>query len=71
MEGRRQAPPYDAYHLQRGMGQLWQADHIRPLIEANGDLSFYLLANLQTLCTKCHLAKGAEDRQRRKAQDVG
>ncbi len=37
-------------------GKLWQADHIKPLID------------LQTLCTKpCHVEKGKEDNRRRKA----
>lgn len=48
------------------MGRLWQADHIRPLLEANGDISYFLLANLQTLCHECHIAKGKEDNRRRK-----
>jgi 5-methylcytosine-specific restriction endonuclease McrA len=44
----------------------WQHDHIRPLIEANGDISYWGLDNCQTLCTPCHLAKGLEDNRRRK-----
>lgn len=55
------------YHHVGPMGHLWQADHIRPLLDANGDIEFYLLANLQTLCTPCHVAKGVEDNRRRKA----
>lgn len=39
----------------------WQADHIRPLCEADGDLSFWELPNLRTLCTPCHKAKTRED----------
>lgn len=54
------------YHLLGPMGRLWQADHIRPLLEANGDMSYYLLSNLQTLCNGCHIQKGKEDNRRRK-----
>lgn len=54
------------YHYLPPTGHLWQVDHIRPLLDANGDMEFYLLANLQTLCTKCHVAKGVEDNRRRK-----
>lgn len=56
-------PPYWAYPP---MGNRWQADHIRPLLEANGDMSYFLLSNLQTLCHACHVAKGIADRRRRK-----
>lgn len=56
------------YHYLPPTGHLWQADHIRPLVEANGDLAYYAVANLQTLCTKCHLEKGANDRKRRKLE---
>ncbi len=44
----------------------WQHDHIRPLIEANGELSFWQLDNIQTLCGGCHVLKGREDNRRRK-----
>lgn len=33
---------------------------------ANGDISFWMLGNIQTLCTKCHIAKGKEDNARRR-----
>lgn len=46
----------------------WQHDHIRPLIEARGDISFWALENIQTLCTACHITKGKEDNARRRAQ---
>lgn len=48
-------------------GDGWQHDHIRPLIEANGDISFWELVNIQTLCTRCHVVKGREDNARRRA----
>lgn len=35
----------------------WQMDHIVPLIEANGDLQYWRLGNLQTLCKRCHTTK--------------
>lgn len=57
------SPPYWAMGP---MGNLWQADHIRPLLDANRDLEFFLLSNLQTLCTKCRVEKGVEDNRRRK-----
>lgn len=46
----------------------WQHDHIRPLIEANGDITFWQLDNIQTLCHRCHVIKGKEDNARRRAQ---
>lgn len=40
---------------------VWHLDHVKPLIEAQGDLSYWKLANLQTLCQPCHHKKtGAE-----------
>jgi len=47
-------------------GGAWQHDHIRPLIEANGDPSFWALENIQTLCGHCHVEKGREDNARRR-----
>jgi 5-methylcytosine-specific restriction protein A len=35
----------------RGTGDLWQADHINPVIEGGGECT---LDNLRTLCTACH-----------------
>jgi 5-methylcytosine-specific restriction endonuclease McrA len=51
------------------LNSAWQHDHIRPLIEANGDLSFWQLGNIQTLCTACHVQKGKEDNARRRAEN--
>lgn len=39
----------------------WNLDHIRPLIDANGDISFFNLENMQTLCLKCHKAKTLQE----------
>lgn len=46
----------------------WQHDHIRPLVEAEGRIEFWQMANLQLLCSPCHIAKGREDNRRRKQQ---
>lgn len=35
----------------------WHLDHIKPLIESNGEMSFWEPDNLQTLCKKCHIKK--------------
>lgn len=48
-------------------GPAWEHDHIRPLVEAKGDLSFWALDNIQTLCRACHVQKGKEDNARRRA----
>lgn len=37
----------------------WDLDHITPLIEGDGSLSFWQMPNLQTLCKPCHKAKTA------------
>lgn len=34
-----------------GTSDLWQADHIKPVVEGGGECG---LANLRTLCTECH-----------------
>lgn len=39
----------------------WQLDHIKPLIDAKGDISFWQLQNLQTLCNNCHHKKTAKE----------
>lgn len=39
----------------------WEMDHIKPLIEAKGDISYWRLDNCTTLCRACHAKKtGAE-----------
>ena len=47
--------------------QKWQMDHIKPLIESNGDLRFWELDNLQTLCEPCHHAKTGQEATARAA----
>jgi 5-methylcytosine-specific restriction endonuclease McrA len=39
----------------------WQMDHITPLIEAQGDLTYWRLPNLQTLCKPCHKVKTSQE----------
>lgn len=39
----------------------WHMDHITPLIEANGNLDFWRMANLQTLCVQCHNIKTSKE----------
>jgi hypothetical protein len=39
----------------------WHLDHIRPLIESNGDIRFWQMDNLQTLCKTCHIAKTSRE----------
>jgi 5-methylcytosine-specific restriction enzyme A len=43
---------------------LWDADHILPVVEGGGECD---LANIRTLCLKCHRDATAELRQRRAA----
>ena len=46
----------------RGTGDLWQADHIVPVIEGGGECG---LDNYRTLCTACHKAETAKLAKRR------
>lgn len=39
----------------------WHMDHIKPLVEAKGDLNYWRLPNLQTLCKVCHTAKTSRE----------
>lgn len=48
----------------RARKSLWDADHIVPVVEGGGECD---LANLRTLCLKCHRAATAELRKRRTA----
>ena len=62
----RGAPRLRAYNdwgLRPGSRKsLWDADHIVPVIEGGGECD---LANLRTLCLKCHRIATAELRKRR------
>jgi 5-methylcytosine-specific restriction endonuclease McrA len=42
---------------------LWDADHIVPVVEGGGECD---LANMRTLCLKCHKLATAELRRRRR-----
>ncbi len=46
----------------------WHVDHIRPLIEAHGDLDYWRLPNLATLCHPCHHRKTGEEATARAAK---
>lgn len=46
----------------------WHMDHIVPLIEAQGDIKYWRLPNLQTLCTDCHKIKTALEAAQRAAK---
>jgi len=48
----------------RSRKSLWDADHIVPVVEGGGECD---LANIRTLCLKCHRAATAELRKRRTA----
>ena len=48
----------------RGTGDLWQADHILPVVEGGGECT---LANLRTLCIICHNIETASLAKRRAA----
>ena len=47
-------------------GSLWDADHIVPVVEGGGECD---LANLRTLCLKCHRVSTAELRQRLRREE--
>lgn len=42
----------------------FHVDHIKPLFEAGGDLSYYGSENMQLLCHDCHKAKTKTDMDR-------
>jgi len=45
-----------------GRRNLWDADHILPVVEGGGECD---LSNMRTLCLQCHLAETAVLRRRR------
>jgi len=48
---------------------VWHLDHIVPLIEAHGNIAYWQMGNLQTLCQPCHHAKtGREATERAEAR---
>lgn len=53
----------------RNTGHLWQADHIRPLVDGGGlDLAYFAAENLRTTCTSCHKAKTKREAGERAAR---
>ena len=46
----------------------WHMDHIIPLIQAKGELKYWRLPNLQTLCTPCHSVKTSREATERAVQ---
>jgi 5-methylcytosine-specific restriction endonuclease McrA len=45
----------------------WHVDHIKPLIEAKGDLDYWRMENLATLCVECHTIKTSAEATARAA----
>ena len=43
----------------------WQLDHEKPLIDAAGDISFWMLKNLSTRCLRCHSKKTLKENKER------
>ena len=39
----------------------WHMDHIVPLIEAAGNIKYWQMGNLQTLCKSCHIIKTSNE----------
>lgn len=39
----------------------WEMEHIRPLYEANGDITFWELPNIAVCCIPCHREKSARE----------
>lgn len=45
----------------------WELEHIKPLYEAKGDLSYWKLDNVSCCCIPCHRQKSAAEAGRRAA----
>lgn len=54
----------DLRFRRRGLRPLWEADHIIPVVEGGGGVTFLLL---QTLCRPCHRKKTREEAAKRHA----
>lgn len=48
----------------------WDCDHIKPLIDSHGNIEYFGLSNLQTLCCDCHLLKTAQENSIRKTHKI-
>jgi|SRR5579871_4336278 len=65
LKGTARLKAWSEWGLRPGARQsLWDADHIVPVVEGGGECD---LANIRTLCLKCHRAATAELRRRRAA----
>jgi 5-methylcytosine-specific restriction endonuclease McrA len=65
LRGASRAKAQMEWGLRRGARKsLWDADHIVPVVEGGGECD---LANLRTLCLKCHRIATTELRKRRAA----
>lgn len=66
---KQQVETFERHYGLQGSGHShgWQHDHIRPLLEADGRIEFWELANIQTLCAQCHQAKTASEAAARAA----
>jgi len=53
---------YKEWGVTKSRKSLWDADHIVPVVEGGGECD---LANIRTLCLKCHRAATIELRRRR------
>jgi 5-methylcytosine-specific restriction protein A len=63
LRGAARAKAFREWVLLKGSRKsLWDADHIVPVIEGGGECD---LANIRTLCLKCHRAATADLRNRR------
>lgn len=56
------------HNCARKYSDVWHLDHIQPLIESQGNLDFWKLPNLQTLCQPCHHAKTGSEATERAAR---
>jgi len=45
----------------------WELDHRKPLIEAKGDITYWMMDNLSTLCHQCHKYKTGSEASARAA----
>ena len=64
MKNRQERAVAQGWRISHEEGAWWQADHIRPLIESQGRIEYFLLENLRTACHPCHVRKTKEDNAR-------